>query len=86
MWLLLLVSMDLGLLPWEALDLGGKGEGDIGGQALMSRSLELRECLRASWEALDPVLRGSSVLGRAQSPLSPSNSTNDWKIVVPARS
>lgn len=51
----------------------------------MSRSLGLHEFLRASSEAFNPVLLGSSILGRAQMPLSPSKSINAWEITVPAR-
>jgi len=54
-------------------------------RSLMSRSLELCEFLRASSEAFNPVLLGSSLLGGAQLPLSPSKSINAWEITVSAR-
>ena len=67
-------------MPDQAL-----GEEGMEVRFLMSGSSELHEFLRASSEAFDPVLVDSSILGRAQFSVSPSNGINDWKITVPAR-
>ena len=43
-------------------------------------------CSESIRRGLDPVLQGSAVRGGAQLPLSPSNSSGDWKIPAPTRS